>query len=351
MMAFLLVLLMTEDPSFQLAIVRQLDPVPETENAFLEQPRDIAIDRQGRWLILDLTARRIFAWDRNGTFLRTAGQEGQGPGEFNFRASMGGSQGFIDAVDGWVLVYDGGNRVIHIFDENLVFRKLIRFNLPQGRVLSFRALAEKRFLIFNSSFTAEEPFRQIALYGEQPISEKVIVKASIQTWRYANRNRSGVIRHIYSPSLFMHYDRTTNQMIIGNSARAEFSVYDSRGDLSNTVSFAVPRIPVTEADIREYDEQEWLKRNRFFTAEYPENKAYYDKIYPVGDRGYLIFNESPVTRNCQGYWIDRQGGVVGRFTFEPGEGGRLLAANGRIIAVTTNEEGMFSIAELKPELP
>ncbi len=50
--------------------------------------RDIAIDRSGNVYLLDVQLNQVMVFDREGTFLRTIGREGEGPGEFRRPSSF-----------------------------------------------------------------------------------------------------------------------------------------------------------------------------------------------------------------------------------------------------------------------
>jgi len=337
------------DAAKNIELVDQLvmAPIPEDSEVFLQGPGDVAFDGDGRCYVLDLRSHAVMVWNRDGSYHGHFGQPGQGPGEFSFRATMGGRQGYINIIGEDIFIYDGGNRVVSRFNRELAFVDSFKFSLPNGRAEQFRMISADKLLIFNSSYTVDEPFRQIATYDLKGNLQHRFIKAPDQTWRYKSADRSGVILHIYSPSLYMHYNSSNDNLIIGNSVEPKFTVYSPDGELIREYELPLRRWEVTESDIEEFEGQAWIQRNTFFSAEYPDEKAFYDQVIPVGDRGFLVFIMSPVRAHCQGIYADIQGKVQGKFKFTCGEGGGLTGSQGRVVAVRTNEDGDFEIAILR----
>ena len=74
----------------------------------LHQPAAVAIDDAGTVFVADRGDKRVVVFDTRGRFVRTFGQEGQGPGEFQ-RPSV------IAVVDGQVVVYDSQARRLSVW--------------------------------------------------------------------------------------------------------------------------------------------------------------------------------------------------------------------------------------------
>ena len=80
--------------------------------------------------------------------------------------------------------------------------------------------------------------------------------------------------------------------------------------------------------------------------EFPAEKAFYDQILPVGDRGYLVFLRSPNAVRCEGIYVDREGKTQKPFNLVCGNGGNMMGSMGRVFAVRLEEDEMV-IQELK----
>jgi len=80
------------------------------EEYMLNQPQEIKIDQNGNIYVLDWGDACINVYDENGIYLRTIGQKGQGPGEFDTPA-------YYDlSSDGRIFLMDQRNRRVVIFD-------------------------------------------------------------------------------------------------------------------------------------------------------------------------------------------------------------------------------------------
>ena len=343
-----LVLSFYDFPGFDASVT--LDPVPEDAGEFLQAPRDLVVDSKGRIHVVDLTAKTVFVWNPDGSFLTRYGSAGQGPGEFVFQSQFGGTQGYISEIDGKFYIYDGGARQINVFNADLEFEKAINFQLEAGRVEKFQSVDANRFLVFYSSYFSEVPFRKIALYDNQKQPLHEYIQAKDNTWEYlGSANNRKVLLHVYGTQLTMDYDPLSGGVILGDSAKPSFDIYNLDGKLERTVSMKITRREVTDADKEEWNEQSWFKNQAFFKADFPDRMPHYDHILPVADKGYLVFIISPGRSHCEGFKIKKDGAVAGRFELTCGAGGRLLGSMGRIFALTTDEDGEFVIAELNPK--
>lgn len=69
-------------------------------NALFYRPNDVAVDSSGRMYISDTGNHRVQVFDQDGSFVRSLGRRGQGPGEFEIPRSVSivGSQVFVWAL-------------------------------------------------------------------------------------------------------------------------------------------------------------------------------------------------------------------------------------------------------------
>lgn len=72
----------------------------------------LAVDSGGRILVLDPKAVDIKLFDEDGSFIKTIGRKGGGPGEFSRPEALACSPA------GDLFVLDGGRRILHVFDGN-----------------------------------------------------------------------------------------------------------------------------------------------------------------------------------------------------------------------------------------
>ncbi|MCB1051445.1 MAG: 6-bladed beta-propeller [Acidobacteria bacterium] len=324
-----------------------LEPVPDTAESYLQNPGDICVDSLGRIHVLDLSAKTIFVWDAKGKFIGQYGSPGQGPGEFSFGGNMGGPQGYLADVGGTLFVYDGGPRMMSTFSKDLKFEKAESFLLESGRVNFLRRISADQTLVFYASFFSETPFERIAIYGSDMKPLKIFKEYPDETWHYTGSgNQRQVVLHIYGPSTAVALNQKTGEVIIGNSSKPSFDVFDMQGNLKQTVRVALSQKEVTKEDKDEWNENSWFKNQNFFKVEFPAEKAFYDQILPVGDRGYLVFLRSPNAVRCEGIYVDREGKTQKPFNLVCGNGGNMMGSMGRVFAVRLEEDEMV-IQELK----
>ena len=322
-----------------------LEPIPDDSEAFLSLPQDVAIGSNGAIYIADAMAKTVFVWKADGSFAGSFGKAGKGPGEFSFMG-MGGPQAYLSVVGDQVLVYDGGNRSINYFDQNLDFKTSVNFQLATGRTNYFKATPSGEFVVYNSKW-GEDKTRGVGLYGTdgKPIKEILEVPDTSYTTKMKDGKFSGLTLHAFSPTLVIHYDADSDQIIAGHSSKPNFEVYNTAGKLVKKVSFKMAQVDVTNEDQEEYNQQPWIRRSSWVKATFPDKKAYYDAILPVGDQ-FLVYRKSPFYVNLEGILIDGSGNTLSNFSMECGENGNLFSVNGRLMAVRTNDDGDFVVEEL-----
>ena len=328
-----------------------LESIPEDSEEFLRWPGDVAIDENGRIMVLDLTSNTIFAWDGKGKYLGRFGKMGQGPGEFNFRGNVGGSHGYISPVGSDIFIYAGGNKTVSVFDGDLAFKSVRPFQITSGRTELFRVLNDGTYLIFSSSYFADTPSRTVGTYTQDGALIKEFRQVPDETWHYSSENgQRRVVLHPYASSLYMAYNEVKNQVIVGDTAKPSFDILSPDGKTLKTVAFNLVRKDVTDEDKKEFEEQNWFKNQSFFKVEFPDKKAVYNKVLAFGSEGYLVFLESVNFRIVDGVFIDAKGNIKGKLNMQCGERGGLFGSRERIIAVTVNEDEEFMVQEMKPRI-
>jgi DNA-binding beta-propeller fold protein YncE len=99
-------------------------PLPPVDGMF-RQVTDVAWDKAGNTYISDgYINSRVAKADKNGNWLMSWGEPGDGPGQFNTPHSIA-----VDA-QGQVYVADRGNRRIQVFDGNGKFLRQITIDVP-----------------------------------------------------------------------------------------------------------------------------------------------------------------------------------------------------------------------------
>jgi 6-bladed beta-propeller len=101
-------------------------PLPHVDGLF-RQPTDVAWDSDGNIYISDgYVNSRIAKYDRNGDWVKSWGERGSGPGQFNLPHTL-----VIDRHNN-VYVGDRSNRRIQVFDTDGKFLRMFTIDVPPG---------------------------------------------------------------------------------------------------------------------------------------------------------------------------------------------------------------------------
>ena len=98
-----------KNPQVDLKFIKtigEMDSLDDTVIFFM--PTDIGFDLQGNIYVLDSGNHRIQKFSPDGEYITTIGQQGQGPGEFQYPQSLS-----LDS-EGYLYISDMGNRKIHV---------------------------------------------------------------------------------------------------------------------------------------------------------------------------------------------------------------------------------------------
>jgi len=107
------------------------------ESDYFVRPSDLEIDRgQSRIYVADADGNRVLVFDFQGTYVRSIGKKGQGPGEFSRPT------GLAMMKDSGLAVADFGNNRIQIFDKNGTH---IRTISPKSARVAALVLADDKF--------------------------------------------------------------------------------------------------------------------------------------------------------------------------------------------------------------
>ncbi|MFZ5516839.1 MAG: NHL repeat-containing protein [Candidatus Zhuqueibacterota bacterium] len=161
-----------EKSPVSLQFIRQIGETDsKDETTWFAQPLDLVVDSEGSIFILDMGMNHIKKYDSAGNYVKTIGQKGQGPGEFESIMKME-----IDEIDniyvidiyGRVQVFDNDGNYLHEFriqnftiffkvlgDSHLVINKV--FNEGNKNLLHFTDRSGDIQSSFCEMETCQEP--------------------------------------------------------------------------------------------------------------------------------------------------------------------------------------------------
>lgn len=236
-----------EDLYFTGQEVWRLGSIEGGEDAFGEiQSVDVAAD--GSLLISDSQAAQLSLFDAEQQFVRTIGERGNGPGEFNQLLRGGFADSLVYAVSAgatgyWMSQFD--------LDGTLVQAVPLRVE-GLGTVLPFWTnqgwLATARTFIPPTSTAAgtilESEVRVVRLSPAGAVEDTLLTFAG-NTMELLESGEA-IAGRIFQPAPFVTI-ATDGSLVTGDGDRYRFRVVDPDGSTRMEVQRDVPRIPVTES--------------------------------------------------------------------------------------------------------
>lgn len=192
----------------------------DDENQFLRFPSDIKISQKDRQVyIVDSALNRIQVFDREGKYIRTIGQGGQGPGDLLQPLYMD-----IDR-DNNLVVCDDGNYRIQVFDPTGKSLSIFKYENANPSYLTVNNANE--IILFISD---KAKFFNTLLFVFSHKGELIRKIGKIH-----NRKKSG-----FEPGEFAFIDSASDDSIIALfMATPYYREYSSRGDVLMTVTYQI----------------------------------------------------------------------------------------------------------------
>jgi len=286
--------------NYEVALTLEEDPTrPET---ILYRPGSICMDQRGYFYVVDRGNGRIAVFDPQGSFVRSFGRKGDGPGEFQ---SMYLLHFFEDVLS----IHDSQNLRTTRYRTDGTLLEVVTDPKKRSRLQRLHRAPGDRFVYELYRDSEVEGTRLDDAFGWMgrraivtsadddtlAILETPWVKTS---YSFSFSTGSGGSRMAYSGSPEVHYVPGRG-IIISTGVTPEIEWYDLEGDLSKRLRFELIPEPVTSDEkgaIRQR-EQENFERNRARlpsglassrrdALKFHEHKAFWDRV-TVDDAGYL----------------------------------------------------------------
>jgi len=299
------------------------------------RPAHLLVDRNDAVYVADYRDALIKVFDAEGTFLRTIGRKGQGPGEFQGITAM------AFRPDGRLLVLERRSRRSSLFDR-------------EGEFLGSHPWRESHFSLYGvdeAGYLTDEN-----LYEEEP---RLLVKkfdwegGLIETWgefspyRMHNERRGDGTLSVgipYSPQSILAGDPVRNRLYHCFNDSYRIEVYDGPGRLVRVIDRPYRPVPFTREDAEAYYAGIDRRNNPAFSelarkVPLPEVKTVTDRM-SVDDRG-MLWVETHETREENGRTLTAYDGFdpEGRYLyrlwldFRPG-----LFVRGKMYRIHRDEE-------------
>ncbi|MBN2246211.1 MAG: 6-bladed beta-propeller [Candidatus Aminicenantes bacterium] len=191
----------------------------------------IDIDETGRIYILDYRDAHVYIFDTDGTYIKTFGRKGQGPGELNMPITMKALKGNMLAV------------------ENL--RNCINFYSLEGDFIrevqtatagAMRVTIDSHGNVFGTLVIRDEENPRYELVKFDPEMNKI---CSLGSSPLASARKGG-----YNPfgGSFVYNIRYDDYIVFGNHEKYEIDIYDPSGKLIKKISKDYDPVEITKEE-------------------------------------------------------------------------------------------------------
>jgi hypothetical protein len=298
---------------------------PEAESDFaLDQVLDVAIDDAGSLYVLDGRSGQVKVFGASGTYLRTIGRLGQGPGEFERPMNLS-----LNRTTGELAVHEPGR--MSFFGPDGVFARSVAYQ-GMGAVLG---RVDSRGRIYRTEVVADENGARYVAVKSGP-DGTVLAELAGSPAPLVPKSQSRKIKvTALWPISYFQLDRADN-VVYGFPQTYDLTLF--RGSDSRPFK-RITRIydPVgISAEEKEEFEKE-VPPGSGFELEFPEYHSAYDRFF-LSDLGRIFVRTWE--RTADGRKIhdvfDAEGRFIGRIPLK-GIGFEIL--NGKYYALEEDEEG------------
>jgi len=332
------------------------DPAEVDEEAYLANPYSMVFDKEGRLFVVDRFTHKVYVWKADGSFEKSFGRQGEGPGElfFPYQLDIAGERLFVI----------GQNAQVSIFDLEGTY--LDSFKHVAGQIRNFAALSEDLLLLNSNRFEGPS---EVYVDAVLLTSEGEVVE-TLKTWKNQmfmapiEGNNNTTIKAFGGEMVIQRAPDGTHWF--GYSYDRTLYQVDAKGKLVGERRFDLSTSRPTEEDIELYNTMSFpspdggrlaLKDLPNLKVDYTHDKAYYTQFAILGDKVIFVLHPLGGTNGvAYGFYkaeyvvADFQTGKPlyrGRYAYP--EDSQLLLQHGHILGVLVNDEDGYDLRELHLE--
>lgn len=226
-----------------------IDDASMPEDTFIESAFNIKCDKNGYVYVCDYRANNIKIFDSDGTFIKTIGREGQGPGEFNRPYA-------IAVTDERLIIWDMGNRRLDALTKDGEFIKSVPISMHDGWPQMMRALPNGDIAIASEKLyfgQSDKPQDySIDIYSPELEKKKKIYTQKIWRNKYVIKDDGATnIPMPFSPRVYWDVS-PTGEIVIGYSKNYEIEIYGIDGEKISSFSHAYTPEKITNEDKKKF---------------------------------------------------------------------------------------------------
>jgi hypothetical protein len=236
----------------------RLDPDPafgqgtEWNLLFFNPYCDLALGPDGSLFIASSREHKVFKFDAQGKFVKTFGQKGQGPGDFN-------NPGDPSVLDGKYLVvgeYALANR-ISLFDLDGKFNRILTTKRGPYRPV---ALRDGKIAYLVNSYRGQgdeaKTTQSVVIRGIDGPNETTVAERTFGTGMLMVGPQSSMSFGDSTTGAILVAATKDGNLIVGDSLETHLEVYSPEGVRLSTVDLGLEPIPVTKQLIKRYKDHQ-----------------------------------------------------------------------------------------------
>lgn len=204
----------------------------EDDGQYFRFPSDIAVGPDNHIYIADSMQHRVQVFSREGRFIRTIGQKGQGPGDL-YTPQM-----IAFTSDGRLVIAESGNKRIQVMD--LKGKHLSMFKSPIAWISELHGLAGNLLAVAGTSWNPEAPIVRLVNIQTNSITGAFgrILFESGTTRRF--NNSKAALKESDQPETQLFTAGADGWYYIAAYATPFFRIYDPQKNLRRVVVYDTP---------------------------------------------------------------------------------------------------------------
>jgi hypothetical protein len=324
--------------------------LPKDPDYFMSMPYDVAVAPQGKLFVLDTVNCKIHIWDKDGRYVKSFGEMGDGPGELK-RPSA------IEANEDQVFVYS--KRRIFRYDHDGNFIEANR----GSSMLKFAVLHNDLILGISKKFVGPTDIRgSFELVDGKGKSVKILKEFKNEAYLTRREGDNNTKAKAYGPEVCVQKG-DNGKWYFGFSQNTTIFEVDRNGKITQERIYQIPTAKPSPEEVEIYKNLNWpdiqggrtvLKDIKTLKFNYNYEKAYYTHFLVKGDK--IAFISTPMSGignygngyHWGKYYVNdfHTGEVLSKGRYEFPQDSMVFFEDGHIIGLILNQEDRYEVKEL-----